>query len=179
MENFFILTGAMGSGKSATLSNLKDSGFTTVNEPARQILSEQRSFDGNGVPENDSSLFVELMLSRAVYQYRRYQVRNVPVIFDRAIPDNIAYASLLSASQQPAKDTSEQYRYNTTVFFFPAWKEIYITDDERKMTFEAAKIFGDELNGIYNNLGYKLVEVPKKSAEDRCNFIKEYIESIL
>ena len=34
------------------------------------ILAEQRSFDGDGVPDMDRSLFCELLLSRTLYQYQ-------------------------------------------------------------------------------------------------------------
>jgi predicted ATPase len=64
-RNFFIITGSPGSGKSTILRELKNIAVTVIDEPARQILAEQRSFGGNGVPENDPVLFTELMLSRA------------------------------------------------------------------------------------------------------------------
>jgi predicted ATPase len=41
-NNFFILTGAMGAGKSTVLKELRKLKLTCVDEPARQLLAEQR-----------------------------------------------------------------------------------------------------------------------------------------
>ena len=50
-QQYYILTGAMGAGKSTVLGELKNKGLTCVAEPAREILAEQRTIDGAGVPE--------------------------------------------------------------------------------------------------------------------------------
>jgi predicted ATPase len=59
----FILTGAPGSGKTAILSRLID-GFRCVDEPAREVLAEQRATGGRGTWDQDLSLFVHLLLQR-------------------------------------------------------------------------------------------------------------------
>lgn len=94
MTRNIIITGAMGSGKSTVLKLLKAEGFIVVEEPAREILAEQRSIGDEGVPEKNPKLFVQLLLSRAIYQYKQMQEAYDTVIFDRGIPDNIAYAQL-------------------------------------------------------------------------------------
>jgi predicted ATPase len=43
------------------------------------------------------------------------------------------------------------------------------------MSFEAAKVFGDDIQKIYKDYGYKLIEVPRASPEIRARFIKEKI----
>ena len=70
-HDYHLLTGAPGSGKSTLLAELRERGYPTVDEPARQILAEQRSFDGNGVPERSPELFTELLLSRAIAWFER------------------------------------------------------------------------------------------------------------
>ena len=123
--NYFILTGAMGAGKSTILKQLRKRGTIAIDEPARQILAEQRSIDGDGVPEKDQKLFTDLLLSRSIFQFQQMQDHQDPVIFDRGIPDNIGYASLFNMSTQTAKAVSHQFRYNHLVFFAPGWKDIY------------------------------------------------------
>jgi predicted ATPase len=170
-RNFFIMTGSPGSGKSTILRELKNIAVTVIDEPARQILAEQRSFGGNGVPENDPVLFTELMLSRAIYQFKRLQDKNVPVLFDRGIPDTVGYASLFGIDQGSSKNASGVYRYNKTVFITPPWKEIYSTDDERKMSFDQASKFGDELRRIYIDFEYEIIEIPIGLPRDRAKFV--------
>lgn len=171
MSKNIIITGSMGSGKSTVLELLKKQGFNTVLEPAREILAEQRSIGGDGVPEKNPKLFIALLLSRAIYQYKQMQTSEGIVIFDRGIPDNIAYAKLFNLNFLPAQKAAALYQYYTDVFIFPAWKEIYTTDDERIISFEAAKAFGDDVQKIYQQYGYNLIEVPCVSPEKRLEFI--------
>ncbi len=42
-SNYFILTGAMGGGKSTILARLAESSVYCVPEPARALLAEQRN----------------------------------------------------------------------------------------------------------------------------------------
>src|SRR5262245_31473600 len=106
----FIITGAFGSGKSTLLQHLRTRGSAGIEEPARQILAEQRSIDGNVITHRDSRLFVELMLSRAICEYRRMQTCTQPVFFDRGIPDILAYAS--GFDYPPGQNAARKYRYN-------------------------------------------------------------------
>lgn len=165
----------MGSGKSTVLKLLQTQGFAVVAEPARQILAEQRSIEDEGVPEKNPKFFTQLLLSRAIYQYKQMQNTDKTVIFDRGIPDNIAYAELFKLNYLPAHHAAKLYRYNINVFMLPAWKEIYATDDERIMSFEAAKAFGDNVQKIYKECGYNLIDVPCVSPEERMRFIMERI----
>src|SRR5579872_346193 len=90
-DKFFVLTGPPGSGKSTLLQHLRTLGFQGIDEPARQILAEQRSIEGKG--SRDARLFVELMLSRMIGEYNRIETPTAPVFFDRGIPDTLVYAS--------------------------------------------------------------------------------------
>lgn len=171
MTKSIIITGAMGSGKSTVLQLLKAKGFIVVAEPAREILAEQRSIEDEGVPEKDPKLFTQLLLSRAIYQYKEMQNTNDIVIFDRGIPDNIAYARLFKLNYEPASHATKLFRYHTNVFILPAWKEIYTTDDEHLMSFDASKKFGDDVCKIYKEHGYHLIEVPRVTPEERAQFI--------
>ena len=52
IKKFFVLTGAPGSGKSTIVTVMRHLGFSCIEEPARQILAEQRSINSAGLPEN-------------------------------------------------------------------------------------------------------------------------------
>lgn len=173
--NYFILTGAMGAGKSAVLDRLRTRGHWCVDDPARQILKEQRSIGGSGVPETDAALFNQLMLSRAIYLYQSNAQAHHPMVFDRGIPDLIAYADLFGLNTAVYERAASTYTYNRIVLYFAGWREIYTPDDERKMDFEAATRFGETAAGIYRQLGYKTIEVPRVPLEDRIQIVVEVI----
>ena len=50
--------------KTPILRELVRLGFLGVDEPAREILAEQRAVGGNGVYDKDPQLFCDLMLER-------------------------------------------------------------------------------------------------------------------
>src|SRR5689334_18338121 len=101
MPKRFVITGAMGSGKSTVLKLIQSTGFNVIEEPARQILAEQRSIGDEGVPEKNPKYFFQLMLSRAIYQFKQTQTLDEDIIFDRGIPDILAYFNLFNLSYPP------------------------------------------------------------------------------
>ncbi len=170
-NNYYILTGAFGSGKSTILEALKKHGFLCVNEPARVILARQRAINGNGVPETDPCLFTKLMAEQAVKTYAQYIDETKPVIFDRGIPDLAAYVKIFGLDELYYRKISENYKYNSTVFCFNGWREIYINDDERKADFETSNAFGVSVKQIYAELGYNVIDVPFTDIFSRTEYI--------
>jgi predicted ATPase len=158
-----VITGAMGSGKSTLLVELCKLGFTMVPEPARIVLAEQRAAGGDGVPERSPQRFCNLMLDRMKSDYDEHP----SAFYDRGIPDLVGYAHLFGLEPPRVDDR----RYHDRVFVLPAWREIYATDDERKMTFEMAEAFGEDVRRIYEGLGYEIVNVPKDTPDARALFI--------
>lgn len=175
-NNFFILTGAPGSGKSTLINALREKGYICVDEPARAIIAEQKAIDGEGLYNKDKKLFLELMLSRMVYQYQQFDRGNGPVIFDRGIPDMIGYAKLFEVDVKSAINASKIYQYNKNVLFLPSWQEIYTTDEDRIMSFEAAKNFGDLIRQAYTDCEYNIIDVPLADIDERLNFIFKMVE---
>jgi len=177
-DNYFVLTGAMGAGKSTILEELRKLGITCIDEPARQILAEQRIIQGDGVPDKNQKLFTDLILSRSISQFKQMQNFQGPVIFDRGIPDNVGYMQLFNLNTHFSLNASRQYHYNKLVFFLAGWKEIYANDNERKMTFEQADQFGHEIKSIYEELNYEVIDVPIGSPSSRAEFIFSAIAKI-
>ena len=170
-DRFFLLTGAFGSGKSTVVQHLQLHGIRGVVEPARPILAQQRSVQGNGLPERDPRLFVELMFSRMLDTYQQSDALLEPILFDRGIPDILAYAALFGFEFPPGENAAHLYRYNPQVFVTPAWENIYCTDDERTLPFSLACKFGNDLRTIYERFGYTLIDLPCVSVEERADFI--------
>lgn len=171
MPNLFVITGPPGGGKTQTLHELLKLGFSAVDEPARRILAEQRAIGGDGVYDKNPRLFCELMLARTISDFRRMSGADAPVFFDRGIPDMVVYAQLFGLETSEAQNAAGRHRYEPVVFVLPSWRDIYVTDDERKMTFEAAQSFGERVRSVYIDLGYTIVDVPQDSPASRARFI--------
>ena len=174
IDDLTILTGAPGSGKTTILDNM-GAPIHVVDEPAREILAEQRSAGGAGTHDRDPSLFVDLLLQRSIDKYEAAQRIDGPVAFDRGIPDCISYAVHIGLDPTPSIAACGEYRYRSEVLILEPWEEIYTVDDERTMSFEATIGFHDAIVDAYERSGYTLVQVPRGSIEERASFVRDVI----
>ncbi|MGH9693368.1 MAG: AAA family ATPase [Bryobacteraceae bacterium] len=138
-DRLFVITGGPGSGKTTLLLELEQRGFLCSQEVARQIIQEQVSTSGDGLPWANMLRYTQLMLDRSVAAYREHTPAPGIVFMDRGIPDAACYARLIGLPPfEDLERACEAYRYNKMVFMGPPWKEIYATDSERKQTYAEA-----------------------------------------
>lgn len=176
--NLLVITGPPGSGKTPLVRGLVAMGYTGVAEAAREIIAEERAVEGDGVYDKNPQLFLNLMLARVVADFRRMSEATGPVFFDRGIPDLIGYAELFGLDPSVAAAAAAVHRYNDFVFALPSWPEIYATDSERRMTYEAAEVFGKRVREIYVEQGYSVIDVPRDSVKARAQFILNRLDAI-
>lgn len=63
------------------------------------------------------------------------------------------------------------YQYFPKVFVLPPWKVIYENDAERDHTFEHAESVNRIAQAWSRRCGYRIVEVPMVSVDERCTFV--------
>ena len=171
-DELWILTGAPGSGKTAILEELRGT-IQCVDEPARRVLSQQRASDGHGAPERDPARFVDLLLEVAIADHEAASLGEGPTLFDRGIPDCIAYAIHLGVDPGPSVLASNRYRYHDEVLILEPWEEIYATDDERTMSFADTVAFHATLEDAFDRFGYRRIAVPRGPVTARAAFVSE------
>jgi predicted ATPase len=174
-ENFFVLAGTSGTGKSSVLDRLREKGFLCFDESARAVLEEQLAADGPALPSKNPLLFIQEMLERDLKNFAAVQKHKRPVFFDRALPDLVHYAVRFGVDPKIFEAAAERYLYNRTVFVFAPWREIFVNDNVRKMTFEKSVEFHSLLVSTYERLDYNLVAVPTGSVESRADFIVNFV----
>lgn len=176
MLNKIIFTGGPGFGKSSVLKALEGDGITCIPEAPRQLLVEQSQLANGILPQKDFKTFAMLVLDRMVDQYKS----SPPglCIFDRGIPDIIAYLTYAGFEiAEEIKNIVHEHPYNSTILFFPPWKEIYETDGVRYESYDQARQIGEHLKTTYSKLGYQIIEVPKMSVEQRVRFVYQHFPS--
>lgn len=176
-ERFHVVTGGPGSGKTSLLEALRSRGYTCSVEAGRGIIQDQVSIAGPALPWHDRSLFAELMLSWEMRSYRIGQETAAPVFFDRGVPDVLGYLRLIGIPvPDHIRNAAQEFRYNSTVFITPPWREIFSQDRERKQDFNEAIRTYEVMVATYTELEYRLVEIPRVPVEARANFIVEHLE---
>ena len=170
-SNLTILTGAPGSGKTAILGRL-DNEFRCVDEPAREVLAQQRATGGIGTWDQDPSLFVQLLLQRSIENYETARRSGDTVIFDRGVPDCVVYAVRAGVDPSASLAATERCRYQPHVLFLEPWSDIYEIDEERIMSFDDTVSFSETLRDVYERSGYSLVDVSRGSVDDRAAFVR-------
>lgn len=170
-NNAYIITGAPGTGKTTLIEKLEEK-FSIVNEPAREIINEQKLSAGSGLWEQDRELFTQLLQERSISNFENSK-KDIITFFDRGVPDVSAYADFGGVKLDMIERNIEKYQYNHKVFLLGPWQDIYVKDDERSMDFESIVEFDRLLRSAYK--GYDIIEVPKVSTEMRVSFILEHI----
>jgi predicted ATPase len=175
-NNFFVLTGASGSGKSSIIAALEHRGFRCVEEAGRQVVRDEVRAGSNGTPWQDSDRFMALVFARYVEAFVTMPERRAPVFFDRAIPESIGSAMAAGIPPDPERlHAATTLRYNRTVFVTPPWPEIYVTDAERRHTFDVGVTHHRAELAAYIASGYALLEVPRAPVADRVAFILQNV----
>ena len=170
--NLYVITGGPGCGKTTVLAELQKRGFRCAPEVARQIIQEQVETGADALPWGNRKRHTELMLERSVESYLQHTPAARPTFSDRGIPDSLCYARLIGVDDlDELKRACDQYRYAQTVFFAPAWREIYQTDAERKQDFGEAVQTAEQMKSVYEEYGYEVVELPKVPVNERAEFI--------
>ena len=173
-NDLIILTGAPGAGKTAILDAVGD-GVRRVGEPAREVLAELRAAGDTKTHDRDWAGFVGLLLERSIRKHEEAAGRDGSVLFDRGVPDCIAYASVLDVDPDPSVKAARTYRYNAEVLVLEPWEEIYSTDDERTMSYADTVAFHQAVVDAFERTGYALVTVPKASVEERAAFVLDFV----
>lgn len=172
MDNYHIITGGPGAGKTTLIEALSARGFPCAGEAGRAILQLQQRIDGPAQHHRDAALYAELMLDRGLQDYAAMRAAEGPVFFDRGVPELVGYFEMMGLPVPPHfVRAAAQHRYNKRVFFAPYWPEIYAHDAERKHSLGEARRSSGAAAAIYAQLGYEIVDLPKVTVAERVAFV--------
>lgn len=171
-ENFVVLSGCSGGGKSTLLQALSAQGFATIPEPGRRIVAEERAAGGTALPWMNPLAFTSRAVAMAKADLQTAKALPGPVFFDRGLVD--AAAALAHAGGPPLTETLPLGRvYASTVFLAPPWPEIYRHDADRQHHFQEAEAEFHRLEEVFAELSYKIILLPKVAVPERVAFVIE------
>ncbi|MGF1681575.1 AAA family ATPase [Photobacterium minamisatsumaniensis] len=178
MKNVIVFTGGPGSGKTSVIERLNALGYKCASEVGRKVIQNQVESQGSALPWGNKVAFRDEMVREELENYKKFDVCQDTVFFDRSIIDSYGYSLLeqLPMSEALLKSCDE-LEYCKKVFIFPPWETIFTNDLERKQDFNEAVATYNEMEKAYKKFGYELVEVPKSSISKRVNFILASVKS--
>lgn len=176
MDNFIIISGGPGGGKTTLIGALALIGHGSTPEAGRFIIQAQAEIGGLGVHHGDKALFAELMLMHEIRSYHEAGAAPGLVFFDRGIPELCGYLRLVGRPVPPHfRRAADLYRYHRRVFMTPPWREIFANDAERRQDWDEAVRTYEHCAAAYREAGYEVVVLPKASVRERVAFLVEQV----
>lgn len=168
----YLITGCSGAGKSALIEELARRGFEVVREPGRRLVAQ-------GIePWRDLGRFLRMAEALAWNDLTDAATMDGPVFFDRGVLD--AAAGLERISGEPMEARLGNARpYNPRVLFAGEWPEIFVNDEGRRHSMDAARREEDHLRRRLPELGYSLEDLPQTGIADRADFVLAWVGALL
>lgn len=165
-----VLIGSPGGGKTAVLAALQRRGHVAGIDSARSII-QGRKREGLS-PRPEPRAFAEALFRLEAQQHAGLASPTGLVFFERGVVDALGMLHALGdLPEHSLQALLATYPYHRQAFLFPAWAAIYATDDERDQSPAEAAAVAEAAGAWYRRCGYEVVEVPKASVVDRCDFI--------
>jgi len=118
MDDYVVISGCSGGGKSTLLEELAARGFSTVQEPGRRIIAREIASGGSALPWVDLAAFARRAVEMALRDRREAARLTGPVFFDRSLVD--AAAALEYALGKPAaSEICREHCYHRRTFLVP------------------------------------------------------------
>lgn len=169
-----IITGGPCTGKSSLLKSLHQQGYRTYLEVARAEIKRQLKKGSNLVPWDDVLGFSHKVMEGQLRQYHS-ALSGALNFYDRGVPDLLAYLRKSAIHDEIIERQARQLQYYPTLFIAPPWQEIYAQDNERRESLSEMMDIHHHLLLIYQELNYRVLELPKASVQERLTFIFNHL----
>ncbi len=170
--NWYVITGAPCSGKTAVIRELEKLGYPVVHEVARAYIDEKLQ-NGETIPriKGDILSFERHILYKKI-EIERSLSKDETIFLDRAIPDSIGYYNLEGLDPADPFQKSTFWRYKK-IFFFE--RIPFEQDPVRSEDDEIASRLDGLLKESYRMLDYEIIVVPLETVNARVNFILNHL----
>ena len=172
-NNWYVITGGPGSGKTTTINILHSRGYQTTIEHARHYIDMQREI-GKSVTEVRNHLreFQLAVLKLQIEQEKELNPADI-IFLDRAIPDAHAYYHYLNLPEDPELAQALQNIYYKKVFILDCLP--LVNDYARIEDEEAQQKIHASLLDVYQALPFPVVSVPVLPVAERADFILSHL----
>ncbi|MRH99245.1 AAA family ATPase [Kriegella sp. EG-1] len=174
-----VITGGPATGKTSVIRSLEAQDYLCFHEIIRELTSEAKdlgnlaSLETNPIDSVKDPLEFnkKLLVGRTSQFIASNKAMDNLIFFDRGIPDVLAYMMHYNQDLNPEFITAAENHKYDFIFLLPMWEKIFTTDEERFESFDEALKIEDCLRKSYSDFGYKIIEVPFDTIENRTTFI--------
>ena len=170
--NWYVITGAPCSGKTAVISALEEMGYPVVHEVARAYIDKEIK-KGKSIAKikSDVLLFERHILYKKI-EIEKSLSKDATVFLDRGVPDSIGYYILEGLYPDEPIKKSKKARYKK-IFFFERllFEKDAVRSEDDKIAAELDRI----LKESYQMLRYEIISVPILNVKDRVDFILKHV----
>jgi predicted ATPase len=171
--NWYVVTGAPSSGKTTLVQELEKLGYRVIHEVARDYIETQMEQGGTLEEIRADKKSFENWILRAKIAIEAELPKDHVIIFDRAIPDSIAYFEAAGLGTEEAIEKSPRNRYKKV---FLLERLPYQVDRARIEDNQIAIRLDQGLEQSYRMLGYEVTRIGVMPVQDRLRLILQEIE---
>jgi len=179
VNQIFVITGGPGTGKTATIAEMKKRGYKTMQEAARKIATTDKRFLGKSIKEINAKQF-----QTAIFDFQKKELKkafklkgNKTIFSDRGLGDTLAYYRINNL-KMPKNEFEYAKKIKYMGIFILDFLDFYETDSLRTESKSEQERIQKEITRLYKKLGYSPIQVPFDSVKKRANFILREIEKI-
>lgn len=173
MNNWRVISGGPGTGKTTIITLLAERGYRTVPEAARAYIDAElklgvkiENIRDNQVAFQNAVLALQLDAERGLNP-------DDTVFFDRGIPDTLAYYRYHGIPENGAIKAAMSACFYKQVFLLDPLP--IVADYARKETTEAQEHICALIHQVYDELPFPTVHVPVLSPRERVDFILSHL----
>ena len=172
LTKWCVITGAPCSGKTTLVQALQKRGHRTIPEVAREIIREEIAL-GRTLQQitANAAQFEQKILDRKQAIEMDLPAHQT-IVFDRGLPDSIAYYQMAGLPPNRAYQLSRQVRYEKVFFLEPL---PFTSDGERLENAAQAKRLGGLILTVYRELDYAIIAVPPVRVQQRVRLVLSHL----
>ena len=170
-SNWYVITGAPCSGKSAVIRSLDCRGFKVVPETARSYINSQLASGRTLMEIKSDVLSFERHILHEKIRIEQTLPKDQTIFLDRAVPDSVAYFQLEGLDGNEPLSNSRYVRYRG-IFLFD--RLTFQTDAVRTEDSTLAGQIELHLEACYRQLDYPIIRVPVMPIGQRVDWILKH-----
>jgi predicted ATPase len=174
---WWVLSGTTSSGKTTVGNYLKQQGFPVIPDITRIYIDTllASGYSVNQIRHKPKDFFYRIHNYRAWVEEQLLPYANETLVFDRALPETIAYARVDGFDESPLFEKLN-HRYQKILLLHPL---PFTADDMRNPDpVRRLKVF-ETMKQVYVELGYNIVEIPVLETAKRETFLQEKVQGVL